>query len=176
MSEPLMSVAGQLIGIPAEKYSGTNGVTVDQNNKTIGLDETVLFENPSFASDDLVLGTTFQLSESAANFERIRISWCRWAETAGADKTDCNDCSEHDMHFGSVTRNRVSALSMFYAGTDNDPTIYLCGSLLTGFANGTTITCFKGWQMPVGTNSMQNAKLYYRPWKVVGINRIGGNA
>lgn len=40
MSEPLMSVAGQLIGIPAEKYSGTNGVTVDQNNKTIGLDET----------------------------------------------------------------------------------------------------------------------------------------
>ena len=40
MSEPLMSVAGQLVGIPAEKYSGINGITVDQNNKTIGLDET----------------------------------------------------------------------------------------------------------------------------------------
>lgn len=39
MSEPLMSVAGQLVGIPAEKYSGINGITVDQNNKTIGLDE-----------------------------------------------------------------------------------------------------------------------------------------
>lgn len=35
MSEPLMSVAGQLVGIPAEKYSGINGITVDQNSKTI---------------------------------------------------------------------------------------------------------------------------------------------
>lgn len=33
-----MSVAGQLVGIPAEKYSGTNGIVVDQVNKTISTD------------------------------------------------------------------------------------------------------------------------------------------
>lgn len=38
MSEPLMSVAGQLIGIPAEKYTGINGITVDPTAKTIGTD------------------------------------------------------------------------------------------------------------------------------------------
>ena len=56
-----MSVAGQLIGIPAEKYSGTNGVTVDQNNKTIGLDETVLFETSTDTS-------TATLSENISAF------------------------------------------------------------------------------------------------------------
>ena len=34
-----MSVAGQLVGIPAVEYEGVSGVVVDATNKTIALDE-----------------------------------------------------------------------------------------------------------------------------------------
>ena len=67
MSEPLMSVAGQLVGIPAEKYSGINGITVDQNNKTIGLDETVLWEGDA--------DSNITLSEAASHFEYVKVEF-----------------------------------------------------------------------------------------------------
>ena len=37
MSEAIVSVAGQLVGIPAEKYTGVSGIVVDQTNKTVGI-------------------------------------------------------------------------------------------------------------------------------------------
>jgi len=74
MSEPLMSVAGQLVGIPAEKYSGINGITVDQNNKTIGLDETVLYSGYENVGNDGA--ATYNLTELPTNFNKIKIYWC----------------------------------------------------------------------------------------------------
>lgn len=169
----LRAIRGPVTAVP---MVGASGVVVEadtaNNQVVVRADETVLYENPTFASGDVALGTTFQLSESAANFERIRISWSRWSE---ADvKTDGNDCTEHDMKFGSVTRNRVTAISLFYAGP-NESTAYLCGSMLTGFNDGTTITCARGWQSPLGTTNVNREYVYYRPWKVVGINRIANS-
>lgn len=174
MAKELMEIGGFITEgaeIVNHDASLSGNGTVDS---PLGLNETVLWENPSFASGDVDLGTTFQLSELASNFERIRISWSRWGESQGKNKTDCNVYTEYDMQFGSVIRNRVTVVSMFYAGTnESDP--YLCGSMLTGFADGTTITCDKGWQNVVGNSTVQKAKLYCRPWKVVGINRIANN-
>jgi hypothetical protein len=86
MSEPLMSVAGQLVGIPAEKYSGINGIVVDPVNKTIGLDETVLYTGTSQT-------TSFNLSESPANFKQLRIKFDEMGTGLRFGYMYCNDPS-----------------------------------------------------------------------------------
>ena len=60
MSEPLMSVAGQLIGIPAEKYEGVSGIEVDQVNKTIGFKNTWTDISDQFTFDSSLGSTAFK--------------------------------------------------------------------------------------------------------------------
>lgn len=62
MSE-VLSVQGQLVGIPVEQYTGVSGIVVDPVNKTIRADETVLYSGD---------GTDLSLSEDIYNFERLR--------------------------------------------------------------------------------------------------------
>lgn len=66
MSESLMSVAGQLVGIPVEKYTGTNGITVDQTAKTIGMSDSLW--------QDISSEFTFSSSVSSNAFKHIYYS------------------------------------------------------------------------------------------------------
>lgn len=70
MSNEVLSVQGQLVGIPAEKYEGVSGIVVDPVNKTVALDETVLWSGAYSTST-----TSIALSESLSNFERIKVLW-----------------------------------------------------------------------------------------------------
>jgi hypothetical protein len=150
MSEPLMSVAGQLVGIPAEKYSGINGITVDQNNKTIGLDETVLFETNTDTS-------TATLSENVSSFRYVDfiitddnggVGFIRLPTEYGSYKVGC--------YIPSLTSPDIRFA-------------YLATS------DGTTWTA-DGCQK-VGSSWMNIGSGPIRIKKVIGINRIsGGNA
>lgn len=154
-----MSVAGQLIGIPAEKYSGTNGVTVDQNNKTIGLDETVLFENAS--------GTqSITLSEAASNFEYLRIEWCPYTEAN-------NWYSPYDV---VLTKAHSNSIHLSGWGISGDANYQANTNLILSCASNTlTITALSTvivHSTAYVDRNLNNWKIY----KIVGINRIGGNA
>ena len=68
MSE-VLSVQGQLVGIPVEKYTGVSGIVVDPVNKTIRPDETVLWTDSTPVTGT---GQSFTLSEAYTNFEKLK--------------------------------------------------------------------------------------------------------
>ncbi|WP_405350527.1 hypothetical protein [Ruminobacter amylophilus] len=163
MSEPLMSVAGQLIGIPAEKYSGTNGVTVDQNNKTIGLDETVLYEHSTGAS-------TFSTSEAIENFKEVHFY------INGTEPGDNAIVVKVIIPMGFTDYS--SALILAYNSAYNFNGTFALSWTTKYTRSGNTFTLsttyFGGGSSTNPVAGANNYVGYVR--KVVGINRIGGNA
>ena len=166
MSEPLMSVAGQLIGIPAEKYSGTNGVTVDQNNKTIGLDETVLWSGTASKDD------TMQLSEPFSNFHYLEIYGSIVQDNGTKNMLPvCRVCVDDVVlpasfniagfsWWGDITRYKIMMNIGTYASTYT--AIQHAGGVFEGYWDSQ-------WQASVNNNLKIN--------RIVGVNRIsGGNA
>lgn len=67
------SVEGQLVGLP---LAGPETFTVQQLaylKKALGLDETVLYDSNSDDPSQILADTSFNLTESYLNFEKIRI-------------------------------------------------------------------------------------------------------
>lgn len=149
MSEPLMSVAGQLVGIPAEKYSGTNGVTVDQNNKIIGLDETVLFETNTDTSTATLSEniSAFRYADFIITDDNGGVGYIRIPTEYGNYKAGCYlpSLSSPDVRFGFLTTSDG----------------------ISWTADG----CQK-----IGSNWYTIGVGPIRIKKVIGVNRIGGNA
>jgi hypothetical protein len=158
MSESLMSFAGQLVGIPAEKYSGINGITVDQNNKSIGLDETVLFEDNSAGT----LVANVVLSESSTHFSKLEIT-VGWKNGGGRI---IFTCVPDGAGYGFAG----------YIGSDGAKH-HVLGAIST---SGTALTLVNCLDMYTSNNSSivcQSFNHVLQVFKVVGIHRIsGGNA
>lgn len=164
-----MSVAGQLVGIPAEKYSGTNGVTVDQNNKTIGLDETVLWSNPGPQTNTKDINWSSQsLSESIANFEHVKFIY----------STDQSGYAPRELTYTVRSSNDSYVLQDTFASD----TMWLLRIALFNL-NGTSITntynVTRNMSIPTNGGSIScsgDSTGYNILYKIIGINRIGGNA
>ena len=164
MSEPLMSVAGQLVGIPAEKYSGTNGVTVDQNNKTIGLDETVLWEGELGAT-----GTDITLSESIKNFKRVKFYGLAKVNPLGR----CIEICEVELNLTSLSKPYGLAYFPLY---DRSGGVTTMNMMYIQIYDETTISLLAGNKWRDGTYTNNLSTYDFNLVRVVGINRIGGNA
>ena len=75
------SVAGQLVGIPVgQVYTAGPGIKIDNVNKIVSVDETVLWEGTLVGS----AGGTVDLAERVTNFERIRITY-KWNNSVTED-------------------------------------------------------------------------------------------
>ena len=171
MSEPLMSVAGQLIGIPAEKYSGTNGVTVDQNNKTIGLDETVLYDGGTGYQPGTGTAPTnvnIQLSEAITNFDYLRIYL--GGKLSGVIEF---------MPGTATTTESAANHKVYRTAPDNTNNDTIVGVLITIVANDATQLNFRCGYSSSWASAYRSGEDwgYYILYKIVGVNRIsGGNA
>jgi len=167
MSEPLMSVAGQLVGIPAEKYSGINGITVDQNNKTIGLDETVLWEGSLNT-----LNSNIECSESLTNFSTIKIFY-----RLVADST-VQSVGTHEFEPSELSSNNNISFGGFYL-IANDYYGWWLGRLVITDGYKVKITNTRNsWGSGTSPDSgVKNSSTMGFIYKIVGIHRIsGGNA
>ena len=154
-----MSVAGQLVGIPAEKYSGTNGVTVDQNNKTIGLDETVLWEG------DYTNSGSIALSESYKNFAIMAVYF--------KDNNNNANVWYIDTANNGVTLTLVGYSFLTLSGSAQlwiKPSIYTLANTSITYIEDNEFNLYSGTVRVNGTGPRIHIL------KVVGINRIGGNA
>jgi hypothetical protein len=147
----------------ATTYQAGPGISITQPSEgtvRISNDETVLWEGNGTGSD------TFNLSESMANFETIKILYNPWSDNT----------STHYFEFDYNRRN-----STMNYGIMSDVSTYTLGTLRLFFVTfGFTDTqlkvtniCYADGSFTVQTLDKSRVKVY----KIVGINRIsGGNA
>ena len=157
-SNEIMSVEGQLVGMPLAGPETFSQQQLDYLKRALGVDETVLFDGNGTSS------TSASLSESIANFERVRVTWVNnnYALTAEAA------IHETTLYFGGA---------VFGWNTNDGSRMQISGGSYTISNNGTTLTAAGGNQVYFGNSgssyggqSPKNMPLL----KVVGIHRISG--
>lgn len=167
MSE-VLSVQGQLVGIPVEQYTGVSGVVVDPVNKTIRADETVLFDGSAGASD------TITLSESPMNFERIKVLYSTHSTTV--DGADTKDVGIGYTEFlpNSTTTVILETVFIYNPQTQTNPNQINHGVAVYYNIQTTTWTRImsawsQAWFLGGGTSRTDGDFVYVH--KIIGINR-----
>ena len=155
MSEQVNSVAGQLVGIPCgQVYTAGKGIKIDNVNKVVSVDETVLWTGEASGSN-----ATMSLSEAFTNFERVRFYIDEGNISIPYHTSECETNGDALYLYPSYTRtNSASALvnGLWSLQSSNDHKT-LTISIAVIRTNG-------------GTQGSNSGKFV----KVVGINRIAG--
>jgi len=156
MANEIMSVEGQLVGMPLAGPESFSQQQLDYLKRALGVDETVLYDGElkQVTNNTPVSGNV--LSETFRNFKRVLLI----GHTDDGTKCPFSILleplnSSGDMEW-SVAVNNAGWCKWF------------CGNL-----NGTTITLTLGRVLTMGTTDWN----YLHEWtinKVVGINRIAG--
>ena len=164
MGENIQSIANGSFVLgqtSATNFVAGPGIKIDEPSAgtvRIGNDETVLWSGNGTGND------TFNLSESMANFETIKILYNPWSDNT----------STHYFEFDYNRRNAT----MEY-GLISDISVYTASTLRLFFVtfNFTAIQltvkniCYTDGSFTVQNLDKSNVKVY----KVVGINRISGS-
>ena len=160
MSEQVNSVAGQLVGIPVgQVYTAGKGIKIDNVNKVVTVDETVLFDDTTMTGV-----STCTLTEAATNFEYLDMVVGYPNNSNGLNCVRIPSATTY-LHFTYQAGN---------GATDYFARVY-------GLINGTAISVTHCKMMysaysSTSADSIRNdnstdMKCIY---KVVGINRIAG--
>jgi hypothetical protein len=153
------AIRGPVTAVPLVAGKGVRIVPDVENNRfVVEADETVLWEGNGTGSD------TFNLSESMANFETIKILYNPWSDNT----------STHYFEFDYNRRN-----STMNYGIMSDISTYTLNTLRLFFVTfGFTDTrltvtniCYADGSFTVQTLDKSRVKVY----KVVGVNRIASN-
>lgn len=151
------SVAGQLVGIPiGQVYTAGKGIKIDNVNKVVTVDETVLYD----CSDTYVYGTnSVTLSESYKNFEVIKIL-----------------NSKGNVQFYYPANNQgvaiVTLMNITNAYMWLIPWTFTSNTVFSG-ATGKLWTV--GSTTIVDVPNTAGSNRWIQPIKIIGINRIASN-
>lgn len=159
MSEAIVSVAGQLVGIPVEKYTGVSGIVVDPVNKTIRPDETVLWSGTPSTSN-------ITLSEAATNFEFIRV-FGKWHYNASEDSGRGIEITSEQLIPTSAVSFTLSGIGLESLTSTNS--VYM--SAVDYRIDGSTLIRRAGIRMKNNATNTSNTDTI-EAYKVIGINRI----
>jgi hypothetical protein len=129
-------------------------------------DETVLWENTAWPGNDANPGVnTANLSESIYNFDSIKIYGSR--NSYNSFTLLASNCNEFDTSIMSAQNERCILYNFFLGNSNGQP--FDCWTVLK-FNNGTSLSEISGGQKPL-TGSIDTSRVYYHPYKIVGINR-----
>lgn len=156
MANEINSVAGQLIGIPiGQVYTAGPGIKIDNVNKVVSVDETVLYD----CSDNYVYGTnSVTLSESYKNFEIIKI---------------LNSKGNVQFYYPANSQG----VALFALTNITDHFLWL---VPWTFTSDTVYAGSTGKLWTVGSTSNENipsnapSNRWIQPIKIIGIHRIAG--
>ena len=175
MSENIQSISQGTYTIgqtSATNFIAGHGISIDSPSACtirIGNDETVLYDSSALISNDQALGTTFNISEPVSNFERFKVYYTRfpWTDT----------CPSHQIQeFDSTVHANVIVLhTTFATSTATNPDWYDCAETITNIS-GTTWKLNACAQRQLHNGNLDASWIYLKPYKVIGINRISGNA
>ena len=154
-SNEIMSVEGQLVGMPLAGPESFSQQQLDYLKRALGVDETVLYD----CSDNYVYGTnSVTLSESYKNFEIIKIL-----------------TSKGTVQFYYPANNQSVTLVTLYNITNAYlwliPWTFTSNTVFSG-ATGKLWTV--GSTTAVDVPSTAGANRWIQPIKIIGINRIAG--
>jgi hypothetical protein len=163
MSE-VLSVQGQLVGIPVEQYTGVSGIVVDPVNKTIRADETVLFKWTGTGKN---LENSFTISEPLTNFEMIRIKGVGYPGDDG-QLIYCLVPSPRN------TSENFSISTLYFCSKNDGSPLQIIGQRYSPSNNGLTYTIidkkFLYWTL-TGTEPASSTSNRIAIEEIVGINR-----
>lgn len=160
-SNEIMSVEGQLVGMPLAGPESFSQQQLDYLKRALGVDETVLWDNYTFANNK---AASVVMTETPFNFSQVRITFCIEASDAswGTLQTQLIDMVALD----SNTNQNFTLNGTVVNGT----TIIVRGSKCnfngTSITESSTVQWYNG-----GSSSMSNALHIYR---IVGVGRIAG--
>lgn len=160
MANEIMSVEGQLIGMPTAGPESFSQQQLDYLKRALGVDETVLYDKTD-AQGATLSSPTITLSETYKNFSRLKVYWKTW------NSLYSRVVSEFDLEMDNAS---FTCIGGFFSSSTIPSTFVIN---LTPNSAGTVLTFDKGKFAGLNTTSMSDAtnSLVY---KVVGINRISG--
>ena len=152
-SNEIMSVEGQLVGMPLAGPESFSQQQLDYLKRALGVDETVLWEGNYESTGSITL------SESFKNFELIRVEFIT------------NDNISFTSIFNSAEQNtNMVLLSCYVRSAVTGLSIKASQYTLTN----TTITLSRGNDVSVGQSATQTSGNKLTIKRVVGIHRIAG--
>lgn len=156
------SVAGQLVGIPVgQVYTAGKGIKIDNVNKVVSVDETVLMDTPTAVSNNLEI----VLSEVFTNFEHIRIEGVR------NPASGYNTSTVMEYAVGSSNYN-LRFVSFLPQGANNTDLLFdVVDCMLT--TNKLKVNKF--FRKTISSSIVTETNFPVTITKIVGINRIASN-
>lgn len=147
-----------------------SGISITEGTTDIAIqsDEVSLWSDMSWSTGgDVAPGVnTDSLSETIANFERIRVYYTRSSSTSLVS----TNCAEYDA--AMVVSNGGFLIYAPFIRT-SDSAYYVASTFIS--VSGTTITESNGSQWSQSAGTLDTTKVYAHPYKIVGINRIANN-
>ena len=155
----IMSVAGQLVGMPTAGPESFSQQQLDYLKRAIGVDETVLWSGLAAASD-----FPLSLSESLSNFEKVEFTWIPRYQGDYGSPTVC-DTQGTDGYGGTL---RYTLAAPYWNANTN----WFGWWFLNTTDNQTKLTSIKNaYGNPQTTTALADG-LNCRMVKIIGINRI----
>lgn len=166
-SNEIMSLEGQLCGIPLAGPESFSAQQLDYLKRALGVDETVLFESQNGETGG------FTLSESVANFETIKIIYS--PSNAEGGVTQYNYGKEVALFDGTnmAACQKVALTGMMPDGGTSYTLVIRIRSF-TLDATGKTFTSGHSHQVYYNGSAWSRAGSTTYIYKVVGIHRIAG--
>lgn len=173
MANEIMSMEGQLVGMPLAGPESFSQQQLDYLKRALGVDETELY------SDDTG-GVNPTLSETPMNFERIKI-WFGTPRTGTAGRNIGMNFIEvltstlTGGRQGEPSAGYLPLQGVFYGDNSNQTTPYMSIGQYTGCNTTTWSRSTNGNIIQIlSPSSTQQSNDWIRIYKIVGIHRIAG--
>ena len=159
-SNEIMSVEGQLVGLPLAGPESFSQQQLDYLKRALGVDETVLWTGTVGST-----GSTKDLSEDTRNFEKIRV----YTQVSTGTTERCVQIFDLALKFSSTQALAFVHVDNISGGNLLSEIIYLCFQ-----ANANTFSLLAGCKWSNGTFSQNVSNYDFNIVKVSGIHRIAG--
>lgn len=157
-SNEIMSLEGQLCGIPLAGPESFSQQQLDYLKRALGVDETVLWENASGAN-------SATLSESRENFEKI-VLICKDDNSRNSVLTIMSDATEAGNTFAiNVTTSTDLSYRFISCVVTSATTLQTYGAQVSYNVSSKAVN----WMSGPSSNAS-----YAKVFKIVGIHRIAG--
>lgn len=160
MANEIMSVEGQLVGMPLAGPESFSQQQLDYLKQALGVDETVLWTGTVGST-----GSTKDLSEDTRNFEKIRV----YTQVSTGTTERCVQIFDLALKFSSTQALAFVHVDNISGGNLLSEIIYLCFQ-----ANANTFNLLAGCKWSNGTFSQNVSNYDFNIVKVSGIHRIAG--